>query len=150
MTPAAGAPRTRTVAEKMRVRPDSRALLVGAPAEVIEGLGLPAVRWVGPVGPADHIHLFVTRSDDLVDTFPGLRDRVAPGGRLWVSWPKAGRLGSDLTIREVIRIGYDLGMVESTCLRVDDTWAALCFTRPKPGRRYANSYGRLPDTAGSG
>ena len=47
-------------------------------------------------------------------------------------------------MRSVIAIGYGLGMVESTCLRVDDTWAALKFTHPKPGKVYRNSYGTLP------
>ncbi len=44
----------------------------------------------------------------------------------------------------VIEIGYDCGLVESTCLRIDDTWTGLRFTRPKPGKVYANSYGTLP------
>ena len=69
-----------------------------------------------------------------------------PGGMLWVSWPKGGRLGTDLTLPTVIAIGYDLGLVESTCLRVDDTWSALKFTHPKPGKTYRNSYGTLPES----
>ena len=44
----------------------------------------------------------------------------------------------------VIKIGYDCGLVESTCLRIDDTWTALRFTHPKPGKVYTNSYGTLP------
>ncbi|MGB3954273.1 MAG: hypothetical protein WBL05_03150 [Brooklawnia sp.] len=63
---------------------------------------------------------------------------------LWISWPKGGRLGTDLNLKIVIPIGYDLGMVESTCLRVDDVWSALKFTHPKAGRHYANRYGTLP------
>ena len=31
---------------------------------------------------------------------------------LWISWPKGGRLGTDLNLKIVIPIGYDLGMVE--------------------------------------
>ena len=38
-------------------------------------------------------------------------------------------------------------MVESTCLRIDDTWSGLKFTHPKPGKVYANSYGTLPGQA---
>lgn len=73
-----------------------------------------------------------------------LRDRLRRGGMLWVSWPKGHRLGTDLTMKSVIAIGYSLNMVESTCLRVDEVWAGLKFTRPKPGVSYANSYGTLP------
>jgi hypothetical protein len=44
----------------------------------------------------------------------------------------------------VIAIGYSAGLVESTCLRVDEVWAGLRFTRPKAGKVYANSFGTLP------
>ncbi|WP_214056781.1 hypothetical protein [Nocardioides aquaticus] len=44
----------------------------------------------------------------------------------------------------MIAIGYDAGMVESTCLSVDATWSGLRFTHPRPGRVYANSFGTLP------
>ena len=49
---------------------------------------------------------------------------------LWLSWPKGGRLGSNLGLPKVIKIGYDFGLVESTCLRVSDVWAGLKFTHP--------------------
>ncbi|PYG01712.1 Protein of unknown function [Georgenia satyanarayanai] len=134
---------TRTVAEKMGVRAGARAHVVGAPAEALAALRLPGLEHVAD-GEVDYAHLFVTRQEELRAALPPLRDRLATGGTLWVSWPKGGRLGTDLTIRSVIALGYDAGLVESTCLRVDDTWAALRFTRPKPGKAYHNSYGTLP------
>ena len=69
---------------------------------------------------------------------------VAPGGKLWVSWPQGRGLGSDLTLPTVIAIGYDAGMVESTCLSVDATWSGLRLTHPRSGRVYAHSSGTLP------
>ena len=45
----------------------------------------------------------------------------------------------------VIAIGYDAGLVESTCLRIDAVWAGLRFTHPKPGNVDTNSYGTLTD-----
>lgn len=62
-----------------------------------------------------------------------------------MSWPKARKSGSDLGLSKIIEIGYKNGLVESTCLRVDDTWAGLKFTHPKKGKVYDNSYGTLPD-----
>ena len=61
-----------------------------------------------------------------------------------MSWPKGRKLGADLTLPTVIEIGYRHGLVESTTLRVDDTWSAMKFTHPKAGRVYRNSYGTLP------
>jgi hypothetical protein len=134
---------TRTVAQKMGVRSGSRARVVGLPAPVVTGLHLPPLVWVDD-GPVDYLHLAVTTAEGMGEALPAQVDAVAPGGMLWVSWPKGRRLGSDLTLPRVIEIAYDAGMVESTCLRVDDTWAGLKLTHPKPGTVYANSYGTLP------
>lgn len=138
----------RTVAEKMGVRHGSRALLREAPPSAVTAMRLPELDLVdSPTAGLDHVHLFVRTQERLRSEFAALRDAVGPTGMLWVSWPKGGRLGTDLTIRSVIAIGYDLGMVESTCLRIDDTWSGLKFTHPKPGKVYANSYGNLPGQA---
>jgi hypothetical protein len=138
----------RTVAQKMGIRPRSRAHLRNAPSSAVVAMALPDLDIVEvPAAGLDHVHLFVRTQSEMRIEFATLRGTVAPTGMLWVSWPKGGRLGTDLTIRSVIAIGYDLGMVESTCLRVDDVWAGLKFTHPKPGKVYANSYGTLPGQA---
>ena len=62
---------------------------------------------------------------------------------LWVSWPKGGKLGTDLNIKIVIKLGYEFGLVESTCLCVNKTWSGLKFTHMKKGKIYNNSYGKL-------
>ena len=49
----------------------------------------------------------------------------------------------DLGLPKVIEIGYEHGLVESTALRVDDTWSAIKFTHPKKGKVYRNTYGTL-------
>ena len=76
--------------------------------------------------------------------FPALMRHLKPTGMLWVSWPKAKQLGTDLNLPNVIRIGYSHGLVESTCLSVDATWSGIKFTHPKPGKVYQNSHGQLP------
>lgn len=133
------------MADKMGVRAGARAHLRGAPESAIAAMELPGLDLSETLtGEFDHLHLFVLTQAQMRGQFGELRDHLGPGGTLWVSWPKGGQLGTDLTIRSVIAIGYDLGLVESTCLRVDDVWSALKFTRPKPGKTYANSYGTFP------
>jgi len=134
---------TRTVAQKMGVREGSRARHVRLPAPMASSLGLPVLVWVDD-GPVDYLHLAVVTADEMRAALPPLLGSLAPRGMLWVSWPKGRRLGSDLTLPRVIEIAYDGGLVESTCLRVDETWAGLKLTRPKPGKVYANSHGTLP------
>ena len=142
--PAEGAAQ-RTVAQKMGIKPGSRAHLVAAPSPAVLALQLPTLV-ISPEldGQFDYLHLFTTSQICVEDSFPILKGHLTAAGMLWVSWPKAKKLGTDLSLPTVIRIGYSHGMVESTCLSVDDTWSALKFTHPKPGKTYNNSHGTLP------
>ncbi|WP_223110970.1 MULTISPECIES: hypothetical protein [Aeromicrobium] len=140
---------TRSVAEKMGLRPGWTAHFVDAPPGVPEAMGLPELEVVDHLdGPVDYLHLFVTTQEQMRAEFPRLAAHLAPQGKLWLSWPKGRGLGSDLTLPRVIAIGYDAGLVESTCLSIDTTWSALRFTHPKPGQEYRNSFGTLPGRAG--
>ncbi len=137
---------TRTVAEKMGVKPGSRAHFVDAPAIALSAIDLPDLEVVDKLaGMFDYLHYFVITQHHMRATFPTLTPHVRSGGMFWLSWPKGGRLGSDLRLPKVIEIGYDFGLVESTCLRINDVWAGLKFTHPKKGKTYRNSHGNLPD-----
>lgn len=127
----------------MSLRTGARALVEGVPTEVRPLLGL-EIADEGEAAAYDHIHLFVTSRTEQRERMGALREVLAPRGRLWLSWPKGGGLGTDLSLPRVIEIGYDLGLVESTCLSIDATWSALRCTWPRPGVVYANSYGTLP------
>ncbi|WP_026632438.1 hypothetical protein [Dyadobacter alkalitolerans] len=134
----------RSVAEKMGVRPNSKALFVNAPKVVIQSLDLPDVEFSEQLtGGFDYIHLFVTRQVDQEDLFPKLKSKLKSDGMLWVSWPKGGQLDTDLSLPKVIKIGYDFGLVESTCLSIDSVWSGLKFTHPKKGKVYNNSHAQL-------
>lgn len=136
----------RTVAQKMGIKTGWRAHFVNPPEGVVATMGLPGVV-VGHTldGEFDYVHLFVVSQEQMRSTFPELVPHIAPHGKLWVSWPKGRQLGSDLSLPKVIEIGYGFGLVESTCLRVDDTWSGLRFTHPTVGKVYRNSHGTLPE-----
>lgn len=128
------------------MKENSRALLVHAPSDALEAMKLPLLDLGKRLsGEFDYIHLFVKTHKELEKEFPRLKPHLAEKGMLWVSWPKAKQLNTDLSLPKVIETCYNFGLVESTCLRVDDTWAALKFTHPKKGKTYQNSYGKLPD-----
>jgi len=120
--------------------------LVNAPPSALAAIELPELE-VGEEleGDFDYIHFFCHTQAEMDENFPKLKSHLKPWGTLWLSWPKGKRLGSDLGLPNVIEIGYNHGLVESTCLRVDDTWAALKFTHPKKGKVYHNRSGTLPD-----
>lgn len=138
----------RTVAEKMGIKPHMRALLRHAPDGIEDDLKLPDLTRDSKLsGAFDYLHLFVIKADELDDSFPEMKNHVALGGMLYVSWPKSRQLDTDLTLKKVIGIGYSHGMVESTTLSVNSVWSAIKFTHPKPGKTYRNSYGKLPGSA---
>ena len=137
---------SRSVAQKMGIKEGALAHFVNAPASTLKAIGLPELEVSEDLdGEFDYIHFFGVTQFEMQDIFPRLKHHLKTSGMLWLSWPKARKLGSDLSLPKVIEIGYSYGLVESTCLRVDDTWAGLKFTHPKEGKIYNNSHGTLPD-----
>ena len=138
---------TRTVAQKMGVKANSHAFFVNSEKEVLDTMQLPHLDIFTKLEqPFEYIHLFVKTQSEFNHHFPVLKEYLYPGGMLWVSWPKGGKLGTDLNIKIIIKLGYDFGLVESTCLSINDSWSGLKFTHPKKGKIYNNSYGKLNDT----
>lgn len=132
------------VSKKLGIKEGMRAIFVNAPEDVVKALETPDLNVAKALtGDFDYIHFFVTRQDDFNDTFPKLKTHLKPAGKLWVSWPKDGKLETDLTLTTVIKLGYDHGLVESKTIRIDETWSAIKFTHPKKGKEYKNSYGTL-------
>jgi hypothetical protein len=115
-----------------------------APQSALNALSLPSLD-VGIVrkGEFDYIHFFSKTQTEMDDLFAKLKTNLKPTGMLWLSWPKGKKLGTDLTLPVIIKIGYGHGLVESTCLSVDATWSGLKFTHPKKDKTYNDSYGQL-------
>ena len=137
---------SRSVAQKMGIKEGALAHFVNAPASTLKAIGLPELEVSEDLeGDFDWIHFYSVTQSEMHDIFPRFKLHLKPSGMLWLSWPKARKLGSGLSLPKVIEIGYSHSLVESTCLRIDDTWAGLKFTHPKNGKIYNNSYGSLPD-----
>ncbi len=134
----------KSTAAKMGIKENMRAFFLDAPEESVNAIQLPFLDLdTNLTGEFDYIHLFVRNQTDFHKNFPALKKHLKPSGMLWVSWPKSGQQGTDLTLTTVIKIGYDYGLVESKTLSIDATWSAIKFTHPKPGKVYQNSYGKL-------
>lgn len=130
----------------MGVRENSRAFFANTDNEAIDNINLPTLNIPTKLEEEfDYIHLFVRTKIEFLEYFPTLKPHLKPNGMLWVSWPKGGQLETDLNIKIVIKLGYDFGLVESTCLSINDIWSGLKFTHPKKGKVYNNSYGKLND-----
>ena len=128
----------------MGIKENSSAFFVNSDEDALRNLDLPTLDISNKLeAEFDYIHLFVKSQADFSHHFPVLKKHLKATGMLWVSWPKGGKLGTDLNIKIVIKLGYDFGLVESTCLSVNEIWSGLKFTHPKKGKVYKNSYGKL-------
>lgn len=134
----------KTVAQKMGIKENSRALFINLPSETIEGMNIPAINIAQKrIGAFNYIHLFVKNQQEFINEFPLLKSHLKLDGMLWVSWPKGGQLDTDLSLSKVIQLGYEFGLVESTCLSINSVWSGLKFTHPKKGKVYNNSHADL-------
>jgi hypothetical protein len=140
---------TRTVSQKMGVKENSRAIFINPDELAIDNINLPILDIQANLKEDfDYIHLFVKNQTEFIANFRILKPHLKTNGMLWVSWPKGGQLGTDLNIKSVIKLGYDYGLVESTCLSINNIWSGLKFTHPKKGKVYNNSYGKLNEDNG--
>jgi hypothetical protein len=82
-------------------------------------------------GPFDYLHVFARSRADLVKDFNQLRDHLAPGGSLWVSWikqssvRKGGGLPGDLNENAIRRLALASGLVDVKVASLDAEWSAL-------------------------
>ena len=115
---------------KLGVRDDTTMLLLGAP----DGFGK-ALRRAELVdeGPARIVMLFVPDLAALEAQFADAKAAIAPGGTLWICWPKrTSGVQSDLSEREVRGYALDRGLVDFKVAAIDQTWSGLRFSRRKP------------------
>ena len=118
------------LARKLSLKDGQRVWWDGMPAGVraeIEAESLVLDLLPAPEGPIDSAHIFVTDYADMAAKLAALRPRLAPGGFIWVSWPKkASKVATDITedrIRDSILPSTDL--VDVKVCAVDSLWSGL-------------------------
>ena len=79
----------------------------------------------------DYLHFFARNRGDVSKDLHRLRDKLAPGGSLWVSWIKqssvrgGGGLPGDLNENTIRRMALALGLVDVKVASLDAEWSAL-------------------------
>src|SRR5262245_44414457 len=120
---------TRTLAEKLGIKPAMRACLLGAPQGYREALGAALARLELIASPEtaadlDFVHVFATARVELAALFPSVKAALAPGGSLWVSWPKkAAKVPTDLDENAVRKLGMAAGLVDVKVAAIDPVWS---------------------------
>ena len=117
---------------KLGIKPGSRVLLDGAPADLpLAPLpdGVDLRRRAGGE-PYDVVLLFAPDAARLRARWPALVPRLSTAGRLWVCWPKkSSGVPTDLDENAVRAFGLGGGLVDVKVCAVDATWSGLAFVR---------------------
>jgi len=130
--------------KKLRLRPEDSGVVIAPPQDDDNPLLPLPEGFVVLAAPADlashegrfnYIHVFARDKGDLVQSFALLRDKLAPGGSLWISWIKqssrGGALAGDLNETIIRRIALTHAMVDVKVAALDRDWSALRLVHRK-------------------
>jgi len=135
---------SKTISDKMGIKEYSRCYFLNTPEnffEIIESQPLNISEILE--GKFDYIHIFMLTQFELKKAIEKLKPYLSEKGHFWISWPKAKKLETDLSLPIIIKIVYQNGLVESKVISIDNSWSAIKITKPIEGRVYKNSYGIL-------
>jgi hypothetical protein len=85
--------------------------------------------------PLDAVHLFATEAKALATKLRSYRQAIAPGGMIWVSWPKkASGVATDVTETLVRETALANGLVDIKVCAIDHVWSGLKLVIPVKDR----------------
>ncbi len=113
--------------KKLRYKPGMRVAVLGAPvgfeAEIARADGVTRARTLRKN--LDLVQAFFTRRSQLRRDAARLRASLTPCGILWVCYPKAKGLGTDLNRDIVATTVADASLEAVAIVAIDDVWSAL-------------------------
>jgi hypothetical protein len=119
------------LAKKLRVLPGNRLLVLNVPDGYESELApLPdgASVTTAAEGTFDVVQAFARDSTELRRIVPVATSALAPGGILWIAWPKkTAKLASDLDRDSLWAALNAAGWVGVASIAVNETWSALRF-----------------------
>jgi hypothetical protein len=123
--------------KKLSLKPTMRVWFDAMPDSVRADIDTPDLIELDKPQPGlDAAHIFVTERADMETKLATLRPLLAPGGFIWVSWPKkASKVPTDITedtIRAVILPATNL--VDVKVCAVDAIWSGLKLMIRKSAR----------------
>jgi len=115
------------LAKKLGLKPGQTVWFAGMPASVRAEIGdVGVVEKNGPVAGLDAAHMFLTGRAELERLLTALRTSLAPGGMVWVSWPKkASKVPTDIVEDTIREIALPMGWVDVKVCAVDGVWSGL-------------------------
>lgn len=117
------------LAQKLSLKPGMRAWFADMPDSVRAEIDPGAIGLIeqeaATVG-LDAAHIFVTERAELERYLAALRHTIAPGGQIWVSWPKkASKVPTDITEDTIRVVALPIGLVDVKVCAIDHIWSGL-------------------------
>lgn len=134
---------TKSLAQKLLLKPGMSLVVINAPANYEELLGpLPegVTLKTSLAGRADALHLFVRTRAEVTALIKKVAPKLTADTLLWLSYPKkTSELESELSRDEGWDAADDAGLETVAAIAVDDDWSALRFMLigPRAPRRKA-------------
>jgi hypothetical protein len=116
--------------KKLGYKTGTKAYADDAPAQYRSLLSLPAdveVSWqTKPKSGMEFVHLFAVDRAALNKHLKAFRQKIAPNGVLWVSWPKkTSGVATDITEDRIREAALPIGFVDIKVCAVDEVWSGL-------------------------
>ncbi len=115
--------------KKLTLRDGMRVWFEAMPAHVIDEIDEYALELLFVADPSDGVdaaHIFVTERTVLEERLTMLRQRIAPDGQIWVSWPKkASGVSTDITEDTIRDVCLPMGLVDTKVCAIDEVWSGL-------------------------
>jgi hypothetical protein len=111
---------------KLRYAPDMQVYVAGAPVGFETELRAAKVsRAQRPGKSVGLVQVFSTRRSQVLRTLAALDGKLAPGTIVWLCYPKAKALETDLN-RDVLReTAAEVGLTAVAIVAIDDVWSGL-------------------------
>jgi hypothetical protein len=116
--------------KKLGYKTGMSAYVDGGPKNYLSLVVLPAnvvVTWLRTAkSNMEFVHLFATSAFKLKRKLEYYRERIIPGGVIWVSWPKkSSGVKSDITEDTIRDAALPMGLVDVKVCAVDEMWSGL-------------------------
>jgi len=120
-----------SIVKKLGLKPEMRALVLGAPSGYLESLaprleGIVISKTVG--GTHGFVQFFATKKAEIEKLKKKLLESADPGALVWITYPKkSSGVDSDLSREEVWAAMEGTGWRPVSQIAIDDVWSALRF-----------------------
>jgi hypothetical protein len=119
-----------SVWKKLGYKNGMPAYIEGGPSDYLSLVGLPVDVTVTSLDHAnsdiDFVHLFATSAAKLKSKLRFYRQRIGPGGVIWVSWPKkSSGVKSDVIENGIRDAALPMGLVDVKVCAISEVWSGL-------------------------